>query len=99
MQMREGEAPSYFNPMEATATVELIEGLLKQQVKAGPAAVTQDDIGVIATYRKQVGKCNAASVAVFTNTAYSCKWKMHQTIILADTLTLVSTCPLMARAC
>ena len=55
VQMREGEAPSYFNPIEAAALVELLEGLLKQhQTKAGRPAVVQDDIGVIATYRKQV---------------------------------------------
>ena len=53
--MREGEAPSYFNPIEAAALVELLEGLLKQhQTKARRPAVVQDDIGVIATYRKQV---------------------------------------------
>ena len=56
--MREGEAPSYFNPIEAAALVELLEGLLKQhQTKVGRPAVVQDDIGVIATYRKQVSKC------------------------------------------
>ena len=54
MQMREGEAPSYFNPVEASALVDLLEGLLKQQQGQATPGVTQNDIGVIATYRKQV---------------------------------------------
>lgn len=53
--MREGEAPSYFNPIEATALVDLLEGLLNQhRVSAGRPAVEIEDLGVIATYRKQV---------------------------------------------
>jgi hypothetical protein len=53
--MREGEAPSYFNPIEATALVDLVEGLINQHRQgAGRPAVSPNDIGVIATYRKQV---------------------------------------------
>lgn len=53
--MREGEAPSYFNPIEATTLVELLQGLLEQhQTQSGRPAVGVEDIGVIATYRKQV---------------------------------------------
>lgn len=63
MKMREGEAPSYFNPVEATAVVELIEGLLQQQAKVGTAAITEDDIGVIATYRKQVSPHSSHELA------------------------------------
>lgn len=54
--MREGEAPSFFNPIEATLLVDLVEGLLKQhETGAGKLAVSKEDIGVIATYRKQAG--------------------------------------------
>ena len=46
--MRDGEAPSYFNAIEATVLVDLLTGLLGQCEGVRPA-----DIGVIATYRKQ----------------------------------------------
>ena len=52
MQMREGEAPSYYNPFEAEQLVTLVTGLLSQHARTG--AVTAADIGVICTYRKQV---------------------------------------------
>ena len=52
-QMREGEAPSYFNPVEASVLVSLVEGLLHQHARSA-AGVRAGDIGVIATYRKQV---------------------------------------------
>lgn len=53
--MREGEAPSFFNPIEASALVDLLAGLLAYKPVPGrPPAVKMDDIGVIATYRKQV---------------------------------------------
>eukprot|EP00887_Chlorella_sp_A99_P008046 scaffold12.g8046.t1 len=48
-QMREGDAPSFFNPIEASVLVGLVTGLLA----AAGGGVTPDDIGVIATYRKQ----------------------------------------------
>ena len=54
MQVREGEAPSYFNAVEATVLVELIEGLLASTQKAGGQGVKASDLGVMATYRKQV---------------------------------------------
>ena len=58
--MREAEAPSYFNPIEATALVDLVEGLINQHRQAaGRPAVTPNDIGVIATYRKQASAGSA----------------------------------------
>ena len=48
--MREGEAPSYFNPAEATTLAELLSGLITQT----GGAVRPDHLGVMATYRKQV---------------------------------------------
>ncbi|KAK9799412.1 hypothetical protein WJX73_005424 [Symbiochloris irregularis] len=81
-QMREGEGPSYFNPMEATVLVRLLRSLLQgsgasngnaQQRQSQGARVTAGDIGVIATYRKQVQKirmllreCDLSSVRVGT---------------------------------
>ena len=53
--MREGEAPSYYNPFEAEQLVALVTGLLAQHARTG--AVTPADIGVICTYRKQVSSC------------------------------------------
>lgn len=53
-QMREGEAPSYFNAEEAAALVGLMEGLLAQTSANGKVGVQPNDLGVIATYRKQV---------------------------------------------
>ena len=52
--MREGEAPSYFNAEEAAALVGLVEGLLAQTASRGRQGVQPNDLGVIATYRKQV---------------------------------------------
>ena len=55
--MREGEAPSFFNPMEATMLVDLLERLLHEQEEyPAESRITSKDIGVIATYRKQVAK-------------------------------------------
>ena len=56
-QVREGEAPSFFNAVEATVLVELIEGLLASAQKAGCRGVKPDDLGGMATYRKQVRCC------------------------------------------
>jgi AAA domain len=53
--MREGEAPSYFNPVEASVLVGLVAGLLQQHARSG-VGVRVGDIGVIATYRKQVAR-------------------------------------------
>ncbi len=50
LQMREGEAPSYFNPIEAASLVDLVSGLLAQhQATPGRPGVAVEDIGVIAT--------------------------------------------------
>lgn len=54
-QLREGEAPSYFNPVEAAVLVDLVAGLLRQH-EGSAVNVNPSDIGVIATYRKQVQK-------------------------------------------
>ncbi|KAL3141854.1 hypothetical protein ABBQ32_004519 [Trebouxia sp. C0010 RCD-2024] len=51
-QMRDGEAPSYYNPVEASTLVRLVQGLLSYS----GAGVSVQDIGVIATYRNQVKK-------------------------------------------
>ena len=48
-QVRDGEAPAFYNAVEAAALVALAVGLL-QQAGSGVAA---NDLGVIATYRKQ----------------------------------------------
>lgn len=48
-QVRDADAPSYCNPLEASTVAELVEGLLESG-----AGVTKGDIGVMATYRKQV---------------------------------------------
>ena len=51
MQVREGEAPSYFNARRRPRVAELASGVLQQ---AGAAGWLQpNDLGVIATYRKQ----------------------------------------------
>ena len=54
MQMRDGEAPSYYNPVEASTLVRLLQGLLSYNTGSGQG-VTVQDIGVIATYRNQAG--------------------------------------------
>lgn len=53
MQMRDGEAPSYYNPVEASTLVRLLQGLLSYHTGGG-RGVTVQDIGVIATFRNQV---------------------------------------------
>lgn len=50
LQVQEADAPSFFNPIEASTVVELVANLL-----AEGRGITTDDVGVIATYRKQVG--------------------------------------------
>ena len=47
--MRDGEAPSYYNPVEASTLVRLVQALLSYS----GAGVSVQDIGVIATYRNQ----------------------------------------------
>lgn len=54
MQMRDGEAPSYYNPVEASTLVKLLQGLLAHDTGIG-RGVTVQDVGVIATYRNQAG--------------------------------------------
>lgn len=59
-QVREGEGPSYFNPLEAATLVGLVVGLLDWHSPtpgSSSAGVTAADVGVIATYRKQVLAC------------------------------------------
>lgn len=55
--MRDGEAPSYYNPVEASTLVKLLQGLLSHRTGAGQG-VTVRDIGVIATYRNQASSTN-----------------------------------------
>ena len=55
-QHQEGDAPSYFNPLEATVVVDLVVSLLGTGSVGGRAAVTVNDIGVMATYRRQVSE-------------------------------------------
>ena len=54
MQEREGEAPSWYNAVEAGVVVDLVSSLLKQGLANG-AGVRPADVGVIATFRRQVG--------------------------------------------
>lgn len=49
-QMREGDIPSYYNPLEAAAIADLVQGLLNSK----QARVGLTDIGIMATYRRQV---------------------------------------------
>lgn len=53
--MREGEAASWHNPVEASALVALVQGLLafSSPGRSKGQAVGIHDIGVIATYRQQ----------------------------------------------
>lgn len=56
LQEREGEAPSWYNAIEAGVVVDLVSSLLKQGlVQSQGARVTPADVGVIATFRRQVG--------------------------------------------
>lgn len=48
-QAHEGDVPSYHNALEAAAVADLVEGLLHSS-----AGVVPTDIGVMATYRRQV---------------------------------------------
>ena len=54
--MREGEAASWHNPVEASTLVDLLQGLLayKSPHVSEGQAVGVKDLGVIATYRQQV---------------------------------------------
>ena len=63
-QVREGEAPSYFNAVEAAVLVELVEGLLASTQQSGVRGVRPDDLGVMATYRKQVGHASNTATLV-----------------------------------
>ncbi|KAL4522814.1 hypothetical protein Ndes2437A_g07565 [Nannochloris sp. 'desiccata'] len=49
-QMRESDIPSYHNPLEAAAIADLVQGLLNSK----HAGVKYTDIGIMATYRRQV---------------------------------------------
>ena len=55
MQARDGDAPSWYNAVEAGVVADLVSGLLEQgQLGDAAGSNTQADIGVIATYRRQV---------------------------------------------
>ena len=51
-QAREGDAPSWFNPVEAAAVADLVGGLLVQHAAAA-GGITPEGVGVMCTYRKQ----------------------------------------------
>jgi hypothetical protein len=61
--LQDGDAPSYYNPQEVLVLAELLASLLGTPAAAAgagrpaaaQAAVSVNDIGVIATYRRQVG--------------------------------------------
>jgi hypothetical protein len=67
--LQDGDAPSYYNPQEVLVLAELLASLLGTPAAAAAAAaaagagrpaaaqaaVSVNDIGVIATYRRQVG--------------------------------------------
>ena len=57
--MREGEAPAYYNAMEAATVADLVSGVLQQ---AG-STVAANDLGVMATYRKQARAICAQAAA------------------------------------
>lgn len=84
MQMTDGEAPSYYNPVEASTLVRLLQGLLSYNT-AGGRGVTVQDIGVIATYRNQV--CLLTTVCY---TAVLC-YVTCCTCLLLDTFMLTVT--------
>lgn len=51
---REGSNPSWFNRIEASKTVEIIKSLIEEK------GIKEEEIGVIAPYRKQVSKIRGA---------------------------------------
>ena len=54
--MQDGDAHSFYNPIEAATLVELVSSLLNQDSgQASVGRIQVEDIGVICTYRKQVG--------------------------------------------
>lgn len=54
---REGDSPSWFNPLEVTAVIELVKNFLEERGKFKAVA---KDIGIITPYRKQVAKIKTA---------------------------------------
>lgn len=50
--LREGNSPSWFNPMETVEVVKYLQNILKND----EINITTDDIGIITPYRKQVEK-------------------------------------------
>lgn len=56
-QVQDGDAPSFYNPIEAEKLVELLLGLLYPDISDGLRfrnRVSPEHVGVICTYRKQV---------------------------------------------
>jgi hypothetical protein len=57
IKVQDGDAHSYYNPLEAETLVDLVSGLLDQQRfvdRSNLNHISIEDIGVICTYRKQV---------------------------------------------
>ncbi len=52
--MREGNSPSWFNPVEALQVMKYLQALVNHTSASAPN-ITFDDIGIITPYRKQVG--------------------------------------------
>lgn len=50
---REEQSPSFFNAVEAGVVIDYVENILSMR---GGVRVEQKDIGIVAPYRKQVGK-------------------------------------------
>jgi len=48
--MREGNSPSWFNPVETVQVVRYLQGLMKSD----SFDVSPDNVGIITPYRKQV---------------------------------------------
>ena len=96
VQMREGEGPSYFNPLEASTLVGLVVGLLQVHVRKGAqaAAVSPGDVGVIATYRKQarllccpaVHSIEAAICGTAAGTGFRCHPSARNQIAQCETM-------------
>ena len=61
--MREGNSPSWFNPVEAVQVVKYVQALV-----SGDNHLTFDDIGVITPYRKQVDlRVRSCRLTVYQN--------------------------------
>ena len=58
--MREGNSPSWFNPVEAVQVMKYLNAVVNNDL----CPLTYDDIGIITPYRKQVSYCAWKGIAV-----------------------------------